>query len=373
MVSLKEKSTLSLIIIASLSFMLIPPLYDSFINRNNHIILATTTSTENSGLLDFLHPKMTKDIDIIVEVVPVGTGAALEQAKKGLADLVLVHAISLEDQFIAEGFGIHRVTIMSNDFVIVGPSSDHAQIRGLDNNSAIFERLHNNGDFNFISRGDNSGTHIKEKELWSLAGIQINISDYNWYLNNSWYIEVGSGMSQTLLVASELQGYTLTDRGTWLFMRDTLNLELLAEGSELWKNFYSVILVNPAKFLNATIDFQNAKRYVQWLISTEGQSLIDSYKINGEKLFHAEFVNTIDDLSLEEILFWEIESNQNTTSINRTDCPSLFTLSLIRNRCERKFSSSFQISVIKRIKLNTQILGIIEQAVRACRIGLIFI
>ncbi len=318
MVSVKTTIAYFLIFLLSFSFIAV-----FFINQLNSqqtekIILATTTSTEHSGLLDYLHYELAKQSKISVGVVSVGTGAALEIAKKGLADVVLVHAKSLEDEFIAEGYGIHRVTTMSNDFVIVGPSSDPGQIKGLQNSTEVFKRLYSNRDaLKFVSRGDNSGTHIKEKQLWSQANITINISDINWHKSNDWYIEVGTGMSSTLVEASELQAYTLTDRGTWLFLKENLDLEVIVEGLELWKNFYSAILVNPAKFENNSINYQTAKNYVQWLISPEGQSLINSYTVNGEQLFYSEFINSLEELPVEEQLFWEIKQAQNGT-INYT-------------------------------------------------------
>jgi tungstate transport system substrate-binding protein len=286
--------------------------------QTENIILATTTSTENSGLLDYLHLELAKKLKISVGVVSVGTGAALEIARKGLADVVLVHAKSLEDEFIAEGYGFHRVTIMSNEFVVVGPSSDPGQIKGLQNSSDIFKRLYSNrNDLQFVSRGDNSGTHEKEKQLWSLSNITINISDMNWHESNEWYAEVGAGMSSTLVEASELQAYTLTDLGTWLFLKDNLDLEVIVEGLEIWKNFYSVILVNPVKFDNRSINYQTSKKYVQWLISSEGQSLIDSYTVNGEQLFYSEFIKSLEELPSEEQEFWEINQAQNGTLITR--------------------------------------------------------
>ena len=289
-------------------------IYELDSQQNEKIILATTTSTENSGLLDYLHYELTKKLKMSVGVVSVGTGAALELAKKGLADVVLVHAKPLEDEFIAEGLGIHRVTLMSNDFVIVGPTSDPGQIKGLQNSTEVFKRLYSNRNaLKFVSRGDNSGTHIKEKQLWSQANITINISDMSWHLRNDWYIEVGTGMSPTLVEASELQAYTLTDRGTWLFLNDIIDLEVMVEGVETWKNMYSAILVNPAKFEKNSINYKTSKKYVQWLISSEGQSLIDGYTINGEKLFYSEFINSLDELPLEEQFFWEIDQYQNRT------------------------------------------------------------
>ncbi|MFX0182245.1 MAG: substrate-binding domain-containing protein [Candidatus Hodarchaeota archaeon] len=278
------------------------------------ITLATTTSTDNSGLLDYLHPEMTKDTGVTVDIVPVGTGAAIEHAKIGLADVIIVHARVLEDQFVAEGYGIHRVDLMYNDFLIVGPSEDPANIKGLKNSTEIFIRLYNAREsIKFASRGDNSGTHIKELELWTLANISIQSDSFEWAQNNPWYLETGSGMGDTLTRASTAQAYTLTDRGTWLFNEESLNLELLAQGSEFWHNPYGAILVNPDKFNPNKIKFEMAKKYVQWLISTKGQTMIDNYTIKGKQAFFADFINHVEELSTEELEFWNIENTSNLT------------------------------------------------------------
>ncbi|MFX0210081.1 MAG: substrate-binding domain-containing protein, partial [Candidatus Hodarchaeota archaeon] len=260
------------------------------------ITLATTTSTDNSGLLDYLHPEMTKDLGVKVDVVPVGTGAAIEYAKSGLADVIIVHARALEDQFVAEGYGFHRVDLMYNDFIIVGPSEDPANIKGLINSTEIFTRLYNAREsIEFVSRGDDSGTHVKELELWTIANINIQSDSVVWSQNNPWYLETGSGMGNTLSTASIAQAYTLTDRGTWLFNEESLDLELLAQGSNLWHNPYGAILVNPDKFESVKINFEMAKKYVQWLISTKGQSMINSYTIKGNQAFFADFINHVEE------------------------------------------------------------------------------
>lgn len=286
--------------LVNFAILIIPP------NKINTITLATTTSTDNSGLLEYIHPQMTTDIGINVDVVAVGTGAALEYGRKGLADLVMVHARILEELFIEEGYGIHRVDLMYNDFVIVGPINDPANITGMTNSSEIFVKLYQAKDsITFVSRGDNSGTHVKELELWNASRITIAGSDLGWAENNPWYIETGLGMGQTLTIAWELGAYILVDRGTWLFnMKE--DLKVLAEGSPEWVNPYGVILVNPEKFNTGEIRFDLAKRYVQWLISDTGQNSIDNYKINNETVFFADFQNHIHKMSPEELEFWEI-------------------------------------------------------------------
>lgn len=289
------------------------------------ITLATTTSTDNSGLLDYLHPEMTKDTGVTVDVVAVGTGAAIEHAKNGLADVIIVHARVLEDQFVAEGFGFHRIDLMYNDFIIVGPSEDPANIKGLTNSTEIFTRLYNTREsIKFASRGDNSGTHVKELELWTLANISIQSDSVEWSQSNPWYLETGSGMGNTLSTASVAQAYILTDRGTWLFNEESLDLEVLAQGSELWHNSYGAILVNPDKFKSGMIKIEMAKKYVQWLISTKGQSMIDNYTIKGEKAFFADFINHIEELSAKELEFWEIENTNNVIYRYKKTVKSIF-------------------------------------------------
>lgn len=308
-----------LLVIALLALSFIAVILSSFLlapRSQSNITLATTTSTENSGLLSYLHPQMTNDTGITVDVVAVGTGAALEHARKGLADVVMVHARSLEDQFIAGGYGIHRVSLMHNDFIIVGPSEDPANIRGMTNSTEIFLQLYNARDsIEFVSRGDNSGTYVKEISLWELGNITIQSDNYEWIKKNTWYIETGAGMGQTLTTASELQAYTLTDRSTWLFTKTNFNLELLAQGPPIWHNPYSAILTNPAMFQTGQINFNAAKSYVKWLISDTGQLLIDNYTILGEKAFFADFNDFIDEMTEEELEFWGIESPSNVSSL----------------------------------------------------------
>ncbi|OLS26368.1 MAG: hypothetical protein HeimC3_09180 [Candidatus Heimdallarchaeota archaeon LC_3] len=305
--NLNIKIAIIVLISIILFLALLGPYFFSNSESINRIRLATTTSTDNSGLLEFLHKEVTKDLNIKIDVIAVGTGAALQQARSGLADIVIVHARSLENQFISEGYGFHRIDLMFNDFVIVGPSNDPANIWGLNNNTEIFKRIYeSNNSIKFISRGDASGTHIKELELWRLAGLFIDENDIDWALDNQWYLETGSGMGETLTVASELNAYTLTDRGTWSFMKEGLSLNLLANGSELWHNPYGAILVNPDKFNSVNIKLNLAKNYVKWLISTKGQNLINSYFISGKQVFFADFLNHLDKMPENEIDFWEI-------------------------------------------------------------------
>lgn len=304
----------AIIIIIAVSALVYLTLPSSNTNNNpaskphETITLYTTTSTDNSGLLDYLHPLMTADTNITVNVVAVGTGAALEAARQGLADVVMVHARSLEDQFIAEGYGIHRVSLMHNDFVLVGPSSDPAHVMGMTNATQAFQQLYKErSKIIFVSRGDNSGTNVKELALWNASGVTIDSNNITWANENTWYQESGSGMSKTLTTASTEGAYTLTDRATFLFMNSTLNLEILAQnptGDPNWQNPYGVILVNPAKFPNVDIKFSVAKEYVQWLISPKGQTDINNYKINGKQVFFADFAKYESQMSSSELSFW---------------------------------------------------------------------
>lgn len=285
--------------------------YGVIINNDRlDIVLATTTSTDNSGLLNYLHNEMKKDLDVKIDVVAVGTGAALEYARQGLADVVMVHARTLEDQFIKEGYGFHRVDLMYNDFVIVGPATDPAQIKGLRNSTEVFKKLFQerfNNNVSFYSRGDNSGTHVKELHLWNISSVIIDSDNQTWAQSNPWYSETGAGMGSTLTTASTSGSYTLTDRATFLFMEDKLNLEILYEASapdDQLQNPYGIILVNPAKFSTGKIKVDLAKQYVQWLISSKGQEAINSYKIKNRQVFFADFMAHYDEMANNEKEFW---------------------------------------------------------------------
>lgn len=272
------------------------------------ITLYTTTSTRDSGLLDYLNPLMEKDIHIHVDVVAVGTGAALDGARAGLADVVMVHARSLEDVFISEGYGIHRVSLMHNDFILVGPSSDPAGINGMTNATQVFQKLYQNrASILFASRGDNSGTNVKELTLWNESGITVQPDNATWASENPWYIDTGSGMAATLTTASEKGAYTLSDRATFLNLNNTLPLDILAQDptdAVNWANPYGVILVNPAKFASGSIKFDLAKKYVEWLISSTGQDAINAYRLQNTQVFFADFQSLKGELNSTELLFW---------------------------------------------------------------------
>lgn len=239
------------------------------------IVLATTTSTEDSGLLDYLLPIFEEKTGVKVNVVSVGTGQAIETAKNGDADVILVHAREQEDQFVAEGYGIERKDVMHNQFLIVGPENDPAGVKDAADATAAMQAIADNAA-PFVSRGDESGTHSKEKALWKAAGITPE---------GDWYIEAGSGMGDTLLMANEMSAYTLTDEATYLSMQDKLNLVVVREGDEILLNPYGVILVNPEKHPNTRINA--ARAFSDFLTSEEGQKLIGEFGVEeyGKGLF----------------------------------------------------------------------------------------
>ncbi|MHA2231610.1 MAG: substrate-binding domain-containing protein [Candidatus Hodarchaeales archaeon] len=272
-----------------------------------NIRVATTTSTENSGLLDFLLPKFYETSNVRVSAIAVGTGAALEMGQRGDADCIIVHARDKEDAFVAGGWGVHRVDLMYNDFIIVGPEDDPANITGLANITVVLSRILET-ESNWLSRGDNSGTHSKELKLWENLGFVPAPQDQSWNAENSWYEETGLGMGNTLTIADQKNAYVLTDRGTWIFRRDSLpQLKLLAEGDSALHNPYGTLLINPKIVSN--VNFEAAREFIKWLISNEGQALIDSYTVQGDQLFHSDFENHIDEMTSEEKSFWGISNS----------------------------------------------------------------
>ncbi|MDC7233027.1 MAG: substrate-binding domain-containing protein [Spirochaetales bacterium] len=240
----------------------------------SHIKLATTTSTENSGLLAELLPVYQEDSGIIVDVIAVGTGKAIALGENGDVDVILVHARSREDAFVEGGYGVNRRDVMHNDFVLLGPSSDPAGIKGM-NTAADALAAVAASESDFMSRGDDSGTHTKEKSLWKAAGLSPS---------GEWYKETGQGMGAVLTMTNEVQGYTMTDRGTWLAMKDKLDLEVLVEGDPILFNPYGVIAVNPE--LHSHTDYEGAMSFITFLTGPKGQAIIRDFKKNGEPLFY---------------------------------------------------------------------------------------
>jgi tungstate transport system substrate-binding protein len=243
---------------------------------DSFIIVQSTTSTQNSGLLDYILPKFTEKTGIEVRVVAVGTGQALKNAANGDGDVLLVHAKPAEEKFIADGNGVERFDVMYNDFVIVGPSSDPAGVGGMSDAPAALAKIAA-AKAPFASRGDDSGTHKKEKALWTLAGVDAAAS------SGDWYRETGSGMGATLNAASGMNAYTLTDRATWIAFKNRGDLEIQVEGDAKLFNQYGVILVNPQKHPKTKV--KEGQAFIDWLIGKEGQAAIASYKLDGQQLF----------------------------------------------------------------------------------------
>ncbi len=243
---------------------------------DSFITLASTTSTEQSGLFRHLLPLFTAKTGVGVHVVALGTGQALRTAANGDADVVLVHDRVAEEKFVADGFGIERHAVMYNDFVVVGPATDPAQVHGSVDAVQAFQRLATAGA-TFISRGDNSGTHAMETRLWRAAGQDPPAGKAPWYLS------VGQGMGPTLTMAAARDAYTLADRGTWLSFRNRGPLTILLEGDPALFNPYSVILVNPAR--HPQVKAEMARSFANWLVSPEGQAAIGAFQIEGQRLF----------------------------------------------------------------------------------------
>jgi tungstate transport system substrate-binding protein len=249
----------------------------SAIAQDKSIVVASTTSTEDSGLFGYLLPLFKARTGIEVKVVAQGTGQALDTARRGDADVVFVHAKSAEEKFLAEGFGVKRYPVMYNDFVLIGPKSDPAGIKGSTDIVAALKTLKSKGNA-FISRGDGSGTHIAELALWKAAGIDIAAE------KGPWYKEIGQGMGAALNTAAAADAYVLSDRGTWLSFKNKSDLVIAVAGDKRLFNQYGVMLVNPRK--HPTVKAALGQRFIDWLISPEGQHAIAGYKINGEQLFY---------------------------------------------------------------------------------------
>lgn len=237
------------------------------------IRLSTTTSTENSGLLQYLLPKFEAKANAKVKVISVGTGKALELAKNGDVDVTLVHARASEDRFVAEGHGVNRRDVMYNDFIIVGPQSDPAGIRGSKDVLGAMRKIAASGA-KFISRGDNSGTDQMERAYWKQVGSQPQ---------GAAYVSAGLGMGEVLNMAAELRAYTLTDRATYLAYRARTGLQVAVEGDPRMFNPYGIIAVNPQKYRDA--NYKGAMQLVEWITSSEGQQLIGSFRIDGQPVF----------------------------------------------------------------------------------------
>lgn len=238
------------------------------------IKLATTTSTQNSGLLERLLPTFEKVSGYDVHVIAVGTGKALRMGADGDVDVVLVHAPAAEDAFINAGHGVKRYPVMYNDFVLVGPKHAPGEIAHADSITSALSAIGEKG-LRFVSRGDDSGTHKKEKSLWQAGGIEPY---------GTWYVSAGQGMGKVLQIANEMQAYTLADRGTWLAYKDKVDLQIVREGDAHLRNPYSIIAVNPLRYPD--LNNQGARALIDWMISREGQMRIGAYRLHNQQLFH---------------------------------------------------------------------------------------
>jgi tungstate transport system substrate-binding protein len=267
--SILRRGVAALALLATLAWPALAPAQDRF------IVVASTTSTEQSGLFKQLLPAFKQATGIDVRVVAVGTGQALDTGRRGDADVVFVHDVVAEQKFVAEGFSTQRRDVMYNDFVMVGPKSDPAGAKGNDIAAALKKLA--TGNQPFVSRGDKSGTHAAELRLWKAAGIDLAAA------KPAGYKECGCGMGPALNMGSSLNGYVLTDRGTWLSFKNRGELGIVVEGDKSLFNQYGVMVVNPAKHPHVKADL--AQQFADWVVSSAGQAAIASYKIDGEQLF----------------------------------------------------------------------------------------
>ncbi|MHB8772442.1 MAG: ABC transporter substrate-binding protein [Syntrophales bacterium] len=262
----EKKGFMTAIIAAVIVLAMAVPCFAAPAQKN--IILATTTSTQDSGLLDVLIPAFEKKTGYFVKTIAVGSGQAMAMGQKGEADVLLVHSPAAEKKFMTDGFGVDRLIVMHNDFIVIGPSADPAAIKGIKTTPEAFKKIAAAGAL-FLSRGDNSGTHAKEKGIWKAAGISPG--------GQKWYQETGLGMGQTLNVANEKRGYTLADRGTYLSRKKDLKLDILKEGDPILLNVYHVIGVNPAKF--PKVNAEGAKAFSGFMVSAEVQAIIKTFGV----------------------------------------------------------------------------------------------
>ena len=246
--------------------------------QSGELKMATTTSTENSGLLEVLIPSFEKLTGIKIKVIAVGTGKALALGRSGDVDLVLVHALKAEQLFVQQGYGVKRYNVMHNDFVIIGPADDPAGIKA-QKSAARALKIIGAAESSFISRGDDSGTHKKEIELWQQTGISPN---------GKWYKEAGQGMGAVITMADALRAYTMTDRGTYLALQDKIELMVLVEGDPLLFNPYGIIAVNPEK--HPHVNYDGSVRFIEWLTAPAGQKIIGSFRKKGEILFYPDAI-----------------------------------------------------------------------------------
>jgi len=271
-----NKITVSLTALTFGAIAAFAPVTASAAPKMKTIILATTTSTQDSGLLDELLPKFEKSTGYFVKTISVGSGQAMKMGEKGEADVLLVHSPDAEKKFVEQGFGVNRRLVMHNDFIILGPASDPAKIKGVKSAKEALKKIAAANAL-FLSRGDNSGTHALEKKLWKATGLK--------YEGNKWYQQTGLGMGQTLSVAAEKKGYTIADRGTYLAVKKNLGLDILVEGDASLLNIYHVIQVNPAKW--PKVNAAGAKAFADFVVSKKAQAIVKTYGVKkyGAPLF----------------------------------------------------------------------------------------
>lgn len=297
---MKRRNLILKVILPVIAILLI---YGVALGEDKIIKMATTTSTQASGLLDILLPELEKDTGIRVKVFAKGTGAAIRDGMDGNVDVIFVHAKEREKKFIKEGYGTQRYAVMHNDFVILGPSDDPAGIQGQSSAAAALAGIAK-AEALFISRGDDSGTHTREQALWKISGVFLEVRKTEIlkkgkktaisfvFPENSmdWYISIGQGMGKTIIYANEKQAYTLSDRGTYIKYnygrKESIDLEIMCEGDLFLNNPYGVIPVNPAR--HPHVKYELAEKFASWLISPKAQSLIANYRLMGKQLFYVE-------------------------------------------------------------------------------------
>ena len=282
-----KKSVAFMVMGCTAFFLLVVGGLSPAVAQQKTVILATTTSTQDSGLLDVLIPMFEKKAGYMVKTIAVGSGQAMAMGQKGEADVLLVHSPEAEQKFVAEGFGINRRLVMHNDYVIVGPPADPARVKGLKSAVEGFKKIGAAGAL-FASRGDNSGTHAKEQQIWKAAGINPE--------GQKWYQQTGLGMGQTLNVAAEKKGYTLADRGTYLSLKKNLGLDILEEGDAILLNIYHVIEVNPAKW--PKVNTAGGKAFADFMVSKETQDVVKTFGVAkfGGALFFPDAGKKVEDL-----------------------------------------------------------------------------
>lgn len=268
-----------------LIFLLYISLGSGLCHAQQRLKLATTTSTENSGLLAVLNPPFERQAGVRVDVIAVGTGKALRLGENGDVDLVLVHAPKAELAFVEAGFGVQRQAVMHNDFVILGPADDPAQVKTASSVAEVLQKINQSRQL-FVSRGDDSGTHKKEQSLWAMAGLEPQ---------GSWYLSIGQGMGKTLMLANEKQAYVLTDRGTYLAFQDKIDLGIMFENQPPLHNSYHVIAVNPQR--HPAVKYDLARQYIAYLVSADAQGMIAGFKKKSQVLFYPDVIKTNPDVS----------------------------------------------------------------------------